>query len=42
MVDGDSLNIRAHGGKLVIRNTKIFSWDITAGTYDLDPYDGRA
>eukprot|EP00904_Undaria_pinnatifida_P001709 jgi/Undpi1/11539/HiC_scaffold_30.g13836.m1 len=42
LVDEDSLNVRAHGGKLVIRDTKIFSWDITAGTYDFNPYDGRA
>ncbi|CAM9315125.1 unnamed protein product, partial [Laminaria digitata] len=38
----DSLNIRAHGGNLVVRNTKIFSWDISTGDYDLNTDDGRA
>lgn len=40
-VDSSSFNIRAHGGNLDIRNTKIFSWDIEAGAYDEDPTDGR-
>ncbi|CAB1104565.1 MEP12 [Ectocarpus sp. CCAP 1310/34] len=37
----DSLNIRAHGGNLVVRDTKIFSWDITTGTYDTNTGNGR-
>ncbi|CAM9841771.1 unnamed protein product [Ectocarpus sp. 12 AP-2014] len=36
-----SLNIRAHGGNLVVRDTKIFSWGITTGTYDADTSNGR-
>lgn len=38
----DSLNIRAHGGNLVVRDTKVFSWDISKGDYDMDTDDGRA
>ncbi|CAN0465018.1 unnamed protein product, partial [Scytosiphon promiscuus] len=37
-----SLNIRAHGGNLVIRDTRIFSWDISTGNYDMNTDDGRA
>lgn len=40
--DGDSLNIRAHGGNLIVQDTKVFSWDITKGAYDTDPTNGRA
>ncbi|CAM9245308.1 unnamed protein product, partial [Hapterophycus canaliculatus] len=42
IVGTDNLNIRAHGGNLVIRDTRIFSWDITTGTYDMNTDDGRA
>ncbi len=38
----DSLNIRAHGGNLIVRFTKIFSWDISTGDYDKNTDDGRA
>lgn len=34
-------NIRAHGGDLDIRFTKIVSWDLLAADYDFDTSDGR-
>eukprot|EP00904_Undaria_pinnatifida_P001749 jgi/Undpi1/11575/HiC_scaffold_30.g13871.m1 len=38
----DSINIRAHGGNLVLRDTQVFSWDVTTGDYDMNTDDGRA
>ncbi|CAN0480461.1 unnamed protein product, partial [Scytosiphon promiscuus] len=34
-------NVRAHGGNLDIRYTKIFSWDLLAADYDTNTGDGR-
>lgn len=34
-------NIRAHGGDLDIKYTKIVSWDLLAADYDYDLDDGR-
>lgn len=31
------VNLRAYGGDLDIRDTKIFSWDLEEGDYDLLP-----
>ena len=31
------VNLRAYGGNLDIRYTKIFSWDLEEGDHDLDP-----
>eukprot|EP00904_Undaria_pinnatifida_P000996 jgi/Undpi1/10898/HiC_scaffold_3.g01424.m1 len=37
-----TLNVRAHGGELDIKYTKITSWDLLAADYDHNPHDGRS
>lgn len=36
------INLRAHGGSLDIDSTKIFSWDPSSNSYDLNIEDGRS
>ncbi|CAN0498964.1 unnamed protein product, partial [Discosporangium mesarthrocarpum] len=36
------INLRAYGGGLSFMDTKVFSWDDYAGTYDMDLDDGRS
>lgn len=35
------IEVRAHGGSILFRGTKVFSWDQTKGNFDLDDVDGR-
>lgn len=35
------INLRAHGGDMLLDGTHVESWDMTAGTNDEDIEDGR-
>ncbi|CAN0493483.1 unnamed protein product, partial [Hapterophycus canaliculatus] len=36
------INLRAHGGSLDFVGTKVFSWDTTTNSPDVDETDGRS
>ncbi|CAN0390933.1 unnamed protein product, partial [Ectocarpus fasciculatus] len=40
--NGTYINLRAHGGSLDFEHTKVFGWDTTNNSYDMDETDGRS